>query len=1148
MGLVRATERVCLFIGTLLLLVCVPSAALAAEETTRLFDATLSLTGNCETSGADPVADPGCPGGTHPPAGRFDVPKAVATDSHGDIYVLSTPISGEGGLVDVFSPTGLFITEINEAAVGESLNGPHSIAVDSEGHVYLMTNPVGERRLVRYDPAVPYEPALGKIKYEDPAVPVVTGISQVNTGIAVDPSEAAGHKDRLYLNLATHVNEYKSAAEGNALVSENIGSGTLFTGKYLAIDPTNHDIYASGTETAEITSPSLVNVYDGTTHALIRTIKGDAESGPACPAGGKFSSGQGYLSIGIDSSNGHVFVYDAAGLGARAVYEFNETGSECISKIERGFTTFTIPPALFAIDNGTQSPNVGYLYVPSGKTQAESHLWAFEPFKESAPPVIEELEALGITATGAEVKALINPERATTHYTLKYEVKGSGEPHLAKEGTIPAGNLGVEVATPLGNLEPATTYRVWAYAENECETVPLPECNDEAEISFTTYPLPDPLPPCPKDELREVLGLSAALPDCRAYELVTPPDTGGKVPSEMQSGFGTDFFASPTAAPGGGRLGFMTLNGSLPGTEAGGGVSGSPYMARRDPEGGWSSESIGLSGTQASVSAPGGLSPDLMFNVVQGFGSGTGSLLIGGGTSNYVRHADGSFHLIGEGLEESDPNAQVRYISVGGSHVIFTSASHLVENSPAKGVIAIYDRAEDGLHLISLLPSGGASTESSFPQGVSADGVAIAFKTNPIASSPLYLHIGGETLEATAAPEATFAGLSADGRYLFYLSAGGDLFRFDSQTEATEQVSETGDAVPVNVASSGDAAFFVSQTEIPGSGSNPEGAEPITGEENLYRWSEGGGTEFIATVTQRDVEGELSGSGGSLIDGLGLWAASMKYGDVGRDPSRTTADGNALLFESRADLTGYDSEGKAEIYRFDSGAATLACLSCNPTGAAAEAGASLQSIGTTIPAPQPLSPFALVPNLSANGNRAFFETSDRLVIGDTNHSQDVYEWEEGGTGSCATEGGCVYLISSGQSSTDDYLYGVSETGSDVFIWTTQRLLNRDADETPSIYDARVEGGFAEPEPPICEAEACKPGLTPAPPQKEPESGLREASGNPTCPKGKHRVVREGGSNCVTIKKKHHKKRHHRHKKKRHKKRHRLVNKPPRAAR
>ena len=167
----------------------------------------------------------------------------------------------------------------------------------------------------------------------------------------------------------------------------------------------------------------------------------------------------------------------------------------------------------------------------------------------------------------------------------------------------------------------------------------------------------------------------------------------------------------------------------------------------------------------------------------------------------------------------------------------------------------------------------------------------------------------------------------------------------------------------------------------------------------------------------------------------------------------------------------------------------------------------------------------MVSNLRADGRRAFFQSTEALVPGDTDELQDVYEWEAQGVGSCANPGGCVYLISSGHSDRIDYLYAVSDDGDNAFFRSSDLLLGVDTEHTPSVYDARVDGGFAEEEHPICQDEGCKPSLTPPPLLPTPATGVQEPPEAPPpvkrCPKGKRKVVRKGKVHCV-------KKKHHRH--------------------
>jgi hypothetical protein len=187
--------------------------------------------------------------------------------------------------------------------------------------------------------------------------------------------------------------------------------------------------------------------------------------------------------------------------------------------------------------------------------------------------------------------------------------------------------------------------------------------------------------------------------------------------------------------------------------------------------------------------------------------------------------------------------------------------------------------------------------------------------------------------------------------------------------------------------------------------------------------------------------------------------------------------------------------------------------------------ASLQSVSNGQPAPEPFSGYALVANLSSDGQRAFFQSTEALVPGDTDGLQDIYEWEAQGVGSCERPAGCVYLISSGHSKRVDYLYAVSDSGDNVFFRTSDLLLTEDTDETPSIYDARVNGGFTRSSREPCQGEGCRPSLTPPPVLPNLGSGGGGPSGNPEpkkCGKGKHKVKRNGKYVCVQ---KSHKKQH-----------------------
>jgi hypothetical protein len=1090
-----------------------PGGALATD--THVFDPKLSLTGGCSESTLDPIPDPGlCPmppgvPGVDHPATPFSSPMAVVTDSYGNIYVSSPGSEGGGeypeGKIVIFDCTGQFITEFADKL------GPETLAVDSEGNLYVTHRfDTGEEALVYYKPTGTYNPAAGEIEYGAPPTVVVKKEASAN-GLAINPEN-----DHLFRKRGFQIIEYKSAAEGNGEV-EHFGEGALQQEPVgIAIDATQGRIYATTWQGTPGNITKAVRVFKlAASHELLLTVE-ESEI-----PGGKLQSS--FLSVTADEGSGHFFLYDG---DAKKVYEFEADGTY-IKTIEHGFQ-YNLRSTI-AVDNGEFSPNGAlnprerYLYVPSLGSKGVDHTYAFGPLFIDAP-LVESTSFDNVGEEEAELNASIEPFGLPTDYVFEYlsaqQYEEQGESfegaEVAGEGTIPAANSPQEVAAAIEELEPETHYRFRVIAENT-------EGSDEAEGEFATYPEVEVLPSCPNEALRS--GFSALLPDCRAYELISPPDTNGRAPRGVSYSPGA-YFATREASPSGGEVSFQIEGGIIPGSEGTGSLAGDPYLSTRT-EGGWETASSGASGSESAVLLPGSTSPDQGYSF---WNTGVmGSAVIDGDNTSYIRYPDGHSALVGRGSLGDDPRAVGRLISQGGTHIVFGSgeagsgAVQLEPNAPPGGTAAVYDRTNDEVtHVVSLLPGDETpqAGKNAIYAGASLDGAGIAFK---IGNTLYFRYNDEETYELGEG--VTFAGIAEGGARVFYLE-GGDLFRFDAQSEETTLFSITGDVTPVNVSADGSTAYFVSPSVLTAE-ENPKGEEAVDGEENLYR-SEEGQIAFVGTVTERDVIGESNGN--ELVEGLGLWTAKIRNGNLAADPSRTTPDGEVLLFESRADLDGYDSEGKAEVYRYDFTGNELDCLSCNPTLARAASNASLQSISVGLQEVEPLSSLNIAGNLPTDGNRAFFQSNEALVPQDVDGLQDVYEWEAQGTGSCLRPGGCVYLVSSGHSQRIDYLYAASDLGDDVFFRTSDILLPRDAEETPSIYDARVSGGFpekfscnpvAECLPPTTPSQS--PNLaTPRTPVLGPPDNVSSTKG---CPKGKRKVNRGGKVVCLK-KKKHHKKHHH----------------------
>jgi hypothetical protein len=1067
---------------------------------THAFDPELSLTGDCSVSELDPISDPGpCPGVTsidHPDE-PFTLPAAVATDAYGNIYVASmgsAVAEGEQGRIDIFTPSGLFISELKDHS------GPRSLAIDNKGNLYVAnySNHYKER-VVRYSPTL-YHPEEGKIKYEAAPSVVVEESASAFMGVAVDHETS-----RLFVKFETRIKEYKSAIESSANeFIEEIGNGELSgDGVGVAVDSERGHLYAS---TEAGVDGHVIKVFDlAAPHTFLFTIKPPVKT-------------SSYLSVASDEGSGHVFVYDG---DTQKVYEFDENGAYLNNAIEHSFQY--VPASEIGVDNGEFSPNGAlnpterYLFVPSHP--GGGHSFAFGPPSE-CPPEVKSVSFSSVSEAEAELETSIEPCGLPTYYSFEYLTQQQFEENggdftgaqLAGEGDAPAGNSPRAVAAAVEGLEPGIRYRFRVFAENA-------EGSDEAEGVFATFQAAEPSPKCANDPLRT--GFSALLPDCRAYELVTPPDTNARAPRGLGH-FGT-YFGTRESSPDGRGASFQIEGGLIPGSEGTGSLGGDPYRSTRGPSG-WITAIVGPSGSESQGLLPGSNSPDQGYSLWSTAG-GNGSAAIEGKQTSYIRYPDGHSTLVGRGSLGTDPQALGKLISEEGGHILFLSgedepAIQLEPNAPPDGTATVYDRTADEVtHVVSLLPGDEtpAAGEKASYAGSSLDGKGVAFKIG----NTLYLRFNNEeTYELGEG--VTFAGIAEGGARAFYLE-GGQLWRFDALTEESTEFSSV-PVTPVNVSADGSTAYFISQSVLTGE-PNPNGAVAKGGEENLYR-SEEGAISFVGAVTERDVEGASNGN--EVVGGLGLWTSVVDEGALSADPSRTTPDGNALLFESRAVLDGYDPEGKAEVYRYDFTANELDCLSCNPTLAPASSDASLQSISAGQGDPEPLNSFNLAGNLRSDGNRAFFQSTEALVPGDVDGLQDVYEWEAQGTGSCGREAGCIYLVSSGHSLRTDYLYAASDSGDDVFFRTSDILLSRDAEETPSIYDARVGGGFDEgPRVPCARIEECGSKASSMPSLAYPQTSTLGVAGDfrePKCPKGKRRVRRHGKTACA--KKRHHKKHHH----------------------
>jgi YD repeat-containing protein len=678
-------------------------------------------------------------------------------------------------------------------------------------------------------------------------------------------------------------------------------------------------------------------------------------------------------------------------------------------------------------------------------------------------------------------------------------------------------------------------------------TNPLIEPIVGPERSFRTFPQPVPVSTdCANKAFRT--GASAGLPDCRAYEMVSPVDKNNGDVFAPSLFFYTGLDQS---AVDGNSLTYSSYRAF---DQPAGGPFVSQYLSSRGA-GGWSNRSISPPQGPKQL---GGFHVDNLNSQYQIFSDDLSRGLLW--SDSYQQLAPGaSDGVMNLYRRESDSGAYSPIITVkpphayggtiphlrgessDGSHVLFNARDNLTPDAPdlPSEISQLYESFEGEVRLVSILPNGLPSKVTSVPgfvnnasydwsdrQGntlhaISEDGTRI-FWTALEGSADLghlYVRIDGqETVDVSKSSGVHYDAAAADGSKVLFRASAGNLYEFavDSRTKTLIASGVTG---VLGASDDASRVYFVSKQAL-AAGAN-------AGKMNLYL-ADNGTLTFVATLSDRDGTSS-SGYPAPVARELTLHTA------------RVTPDGAHVAFMSTASLTGYDNtdavsgEADAEVYLYDADTQELQCVSCNPSGA--------RPVGRRLLGPnrtpsnvwaagriQPFQTQLHGPHLlSDDGSRLFFESFEALVPQDTNGKQDVYEWERVGAGDCTEPEGCVRLISSGTGHDYSELVDASADGRDVFIRTSASLLSQDPGLV-DIYDAREGGGFAPPPAPPgpCEGDACQPPISP-PNDQTPASAVFHGAGN----RGKSRKHNHANRRRQQAKRRRQQARKHRHATKNH---------------
>lgn len=650
---------------------------------------------------------------------------------------------------------------------------------------------------------------------------------------------------------------------------------------------------------------------------------------------------------------------------------------------------------------------------------------------------------------------------------------------------------------------------------------------------------------CANEEVRAEQG-SQWLPDCRAFELVTPEvkEDNGTIGAAEGNGY---------AFPDGDHFFYLSFL-ALPGAQNGGpeGVlsrrtsAGWENVALAPPTGtgepiGIFSEVLGAYNTQnfiaftadlstALVNSPFDTDPEDQDGTIDSYqedlSTGTWALASRPDTGPMTKSDQAEYGISG---------AYVAGISQDGSHVLFETIGEppVAPGTPSEPHAAnmLYDRTGGHTYAVGVLPDGTISPscdvelgngipdnmgESSLSYGaISPDGSNVVFTTKSTfrgtCSAPA-IYLRKDNATTVQLPGGTYLGRSSDGSKIFTGNGSVEelpegINEYDVESGQTTAISAKGWFVAAS--SDGSRVYYVIDGEGPEAG--------------LYLWDRGSTTP---------IPGASKGFADRVLSYIGQVVADRP------DVAVTTPDGSKLLFLDRANLANRDVTGAPcirhnelyglqgtsgfpencpEAYVYDADTNSIACVSCSPTNSPPLGITHLMGLEQKNGA----LPEYSEGEISPDGSRVFFETEDALVPQDTNGLPDVYEWESGR----------VYLVSSGQGTFGSAFSGASADGHDVFLTTTDHLAPQDIESSTAVYDARVDGGF--PYRPFvrgCDSGQCQGPQTPAPAFEAPASATFAGLGNPLAPTVKAKPKA----------KKHHKarkrRRHRRHK--RHRRAHR----------
>jgi hypothetical protein len=729
--------------------------------------------------------------------------------------------------------------------------------------------------------------------------------------------------------------------------------------------------------------------------------------------------------------------------------------------------------------NGLQSGRTFHYRLVATNSAGTTH-GPDETVKIADRPGIAGVRATEVDVDSAVLNARIDGNGYQTTYRWEYgPTPEYGSTVLATEPEL-GGVAPQQVSQPIAGLHPGVTYHFRIVAGNKWGEVSSPD---------TTFDFAPPA--CPNNHIRQQTR-SNYLPDCRAYELVSPGNAGAVqlFPSQIAFDDGTNNWPLNSGFVGGpSRFSYFGVLGTVDGLNAPN-AELDMYVATRTA-GGWVTSLPGLEGSEAIFVGRRQCSALLDSCIDHSLGN-----------TPAPEAAPYLFTVAGDPLGRLPTNlAEVpggerffgaQRMSRDFGHFAFSSGEIWSFSGTSPGVAFTPDGIPTGLgsaydndiaastvKLISRLPGGGhipqdgpssSAQRIEFP-GLSADGSHVLMQT-PASSGPhhLYMRAAGLTYDVSRGAGVDFVGMTSDGGEVYFVAeqqltaddtdTSADLYAWREQGDTLVRLSRGNSQGDTDACLPSTWTEACSVAPLAPERANPHGQHSIEGLDDVIA-EQSGDVYFYSPELLDGGKGGVAGLRNLYVyrDGAVELVTTLDEGTE-IDRMQISADGRHAAFVTASRLTSYDNDGRKTMYAYDAVSRTIRCVSCDPSGLPPSSDVMASQGG----------------RFMADDGRAFFATRDSLDPRDSNNGIiDVYEYVDGrpqlistGTGSRDSTGSTA-VISLAFPPEDIGLEAVSRDGLDVYFSTFETLVSQDQNGGfVKFYNARTGGGF----PPISSLAPC----------------------------------------------------------------------------